>query len=230
MQTLTVDDLTFTLRHSPRRRSIEVVVERDGNLLLAAPEGCEASVLTEFVLEKRFWIYQKLARKEALARPQPEKQFVSGEGFYYLGRTYRLLIVDDQETALKLEHGRFRLRREDVPQGREILIRWYTDHAKPWVGRRVQRWSRRIGAEPTGVDVRDLGFRWGSCGKNGRLYFHWRTILLPPHIVDYILVHEIVHLLETRHTRAFWQRIERSMPDYGLRKDWLAASGYSFAV
>jgi predicted metal-dependent hydrolase len=64
------------------------------------------------------------------------------------------------------------------------------------------------------VTVQDLGYRWGSCGKGGRLYFHWRTILLPPRIVDYVVVHELVHLLEPHHTPEFWQRVERAMPDY----------------
>jgi predicted metal-dependent hydrolase len=73
--------------------------------------------------------------------------------------------------------------------------------------------------------VRDLGYRWGSCGKNDRLYFHWKSILLPPRIAEYIVVHEIAHLHERLHTHAFWQRVKRAMPDYERRKSWLAERG-----
>jgi predicted metal-dependent hydrolase len=75
------------------------------------------------------------------------------------------------------------------------------------------------------VTVQDLGYRWGSCGKGGRLFFHWRTVLLPPPIIEYVVVHELVHLVEAHHTPAFWARVERAMPGYAARKLWLAERG-----
>lgn len=229
MKTLTVGDLTFELRRSARRHSIEVTVDRGGELILKAPEGCALSVMEDFVKEKRFWIYKKLAEKEAL-RPAPNhRRYISGEGFPYLGRSYRLLLVDGSDTVegeqavpVKLERGRFKLRRRDAPQGREHMIRWYTEHAAPWLRKRIERWRLRVGAEPADVLVRDLGYRWGSCGKGEKLYFHWRAILLPPRIVEYIAVHELIHLHEPHHTPEFWTRLERAMPDFAKRKQWLA--------
>ena len=88
--------------------------------------------------------------------------------------------------------------------------------------------SGRVGVEPSGVAVRDLGHRWGSCGKGGKLYFHWRSILLPPSIVEYIVVHELVHLHEPHHTPEFWTRVERAMPDFARRKQWLAENAQRF--
>jgi len=95
--TLTVDDLRFELRRSPRRRSVQITVDRGGELLLAAPEECSFDTMEAFVREKRFWIYTKLAEKEALWAPPCEKQYVTGEGFPYLGRSSPLLLVDEQE-------------------------------------------------------------------------------------------------------------------------------------
>lgn len=71
----------------------------------------------------------------------------------------------------------------------------------------------------------DLGYRWGSCGKGGRLFFHFRTVLLPPPIIEYVVVHELVHLVEPHHNPAFWARVERAMPDFADRKQWLAEKG-----
>ncbi len=219
-ETLTVDDLNFELRWSARRRSVQITVDREGELILSAPTGCERGVMEEFVREKRFWIYKKLAEKEALRPEIIRKQYIVGEGFPYLGRSYRLLLVDEQDVAVKLERGRFKMRRADA--GRESMIRWYRDHATAWLTRRVDQFARRVDVEASGVEVRDLGYRWGSCGKSGKLYFHWRTILLPARIVEYIVVHELVHLREPHHTPEFWTRVERALPDFAQRKQWLA--------
>jgi len=228
IKTLKVDDLQFQVRWSPRRKSLQLTVDRGGELIISAPEGCAPAQLEEFVREKRFWLYTKLAEKEALRRPAPPKEFVSGEGFPYLGRSYRLLLVDKQDVPLKLERGRFKLRRDDAADGRRQFVTWYTDHARRWLPRRIDEFAPRIGVEPAGLDVRDLGFRWGSCGHDGTVYFHWTTILLPPRIVEYIVVHELAHLHERHHTPEFWQRVERTLPDYEARKRWLAENGMAF--
>lgn len=210
------------MRRSPRRRSVQVTVDRGGELVLSAPDQCSVTVMEDFVREKRFWIYTKLAEKEALRPITSRKEYVSGEGFPYLGRSYRLLLVKDQDAPVKLERGRFRMRRADAPQGRDQMVAWYGAHATPWLTKRVERLKARVGVDPSGVVVQDLGYRWGSCGKAGKLYFHWRSILLPPRIVEYIVVHELVHLREPHHTPEFWTRVERAMPDFAQRKQWLA--------
>lgn len=231
-ETLTVGDLHFEVRRSQRRRTVQVTVDRGGELMVSAPEGCGAETMADFVRAKRFWIYTKLAEKEALRDEPRPRRFVSGEGFPYLGRSYRLLLVDDdeQEAAVQLIRGRFRMRRSDAERGREAMHRWYVDHAAPWLGRRVERWVGRVEVEPSGVTVQDLGYRWGSCGKGGRLYFHWRAILLPPRLVEYVVVHELVHLVEAHHTPEFWRRLERAMPDFAERKQQLAERASRTAI
>jgi predicted metal-dependent hydrolase len=124
-----------------------------------------------------------------------------------------------------LEAGRFKLLRSDAARGREHFVAWYKAHALPWLRRRVKQYAPRIGAQPARVEVRDLGHRWGSCGQAGGLNFHWATILLPAGIVDYVVVHELAHLREPNHTPEFWTRVERVLPDYRQRKEWLAANG-----
>lgn len=105
------------------------------------------------------------------------------------------------------------------------MIEWYVARGRPWIEARVARWAPRVDVAPSGVVVQDLGYRWGSCGKGGKLYFHWKTLLLPPRIVEYVIVHELVHLHEGHHTPAFWQRLERALPDFAIRKAWLAEHG-----
>jgi predicted metal-dependent hydrolase len=222
---LHVDDLRFTIHRSARRKTMQITVERNGDLVLCAPPWVEEAKLHAFVLEKRFWIYTKLAEKDRLKRRVSWKEFVDGEGFQYLGRSHRLRLVDAQAVPLQLAAGRFCLRRDALPRAREQFIGWYSDKAKAWLANRVAEYQGRMAVEPAGVRVQDLGYRWGSCGKGGWLYFHWKTILLPPRICEYVVVHELAHLKEPHHSPALWLQVERAMPDYQRRKAWLAERG-----
>ena len=230
MTTLTLGDLHFEVRRSDRRRTLGLTVERDGSLVLSAPPNVAEARLERFAKQKRFWVYQKLAAKEALPPTLAVREYVTGEGLPYLGRSHRLQLVADLDVPVKLEGGRFKMRRAEAAHGRVTMIRWYTAHAQPWLAARVARLAGRVRVEPSAVAVQDLGFRWGSCGKGGRLYFHWQSILLPPRLVDYILAHELVHLREPHHTPDFWRAVERTMPDWEQRRRWLAEHGNEFMV
>ena len=227
--TLVIDDLTFELRRSARRKTIGITVDRGGELIVAAPEGVPLDRIEKAVRDRRFWIYGKLAIKEALLPGRREVEFVTGETLYYLGRSYRLKLVRaSKDTApLRLIGGLFMLRRDEQPRGRDHLVRWYIEHGQPWIERRTRLMADRFGASPTGVKVQDLGFRWGSCGKGG-LHFHWRVAQLPPRIVEYVIAHELVHLRQPHHTPEFWQALERAMPDFARRRAWLAEHGAEF--
>lgn len=224
---IVIDDLTFELRRSASRRTLGITVDRGGELVLHAPEAYSRQVIEETARRRQFWVYTKLAEKDLLFRRVFRKEFVSGEGFHYLGRSYRLLLVDaaDSTSPLRLHQGRFQLRRDALPRAREHFVRWYTEHGRPWIERRVGLFADRIGVAPPRVVVRDLGYRWGSCGGGGTLNFHWRTAMLPPRVVEYVVAHEMVHMVEPNHTPEFWARLERAMPDSAGRRQWLAENG-----
>lgn len=230
MTSLTLGDLQFEVRRSDRRRTLGLTVERDGSLVLSAPPDIADVRLERFAKEKRFWVYQKLAAKEALPPALPVRKYMTGEGFPYLGRSHRLQLVAEQDVPVKLEGGRFKMRRSEASHGRGEMVRWYTEHARAWITTRVARHAERSRVGPSAIAIQDLGFRWGSCGKGGRLNFHWQSILLPPRIVEYIVVHELVHMREPHHTRTFWRALERTIPDWEPRRRWLAEQGRAFMI
>ena len=169
------------------------------------------------------WVYRKLAEKDLLLSGRPEKQFVDGEGFSYLGRSHRLLITDIDDVSL--QRGRLLMLKAlvaDDTAGRR-LIDWYRHQGKRWLPNGVQPWAARTGLHPTGLDVRDLGYRWGSLSSNGRLNIHWATLQLPSSLVDYVLVH--AHVAHQQHAPKFWSVVERVMPDYERRKSDLLTAG-----
>lgn len=225
VESLTVDELVFEVRRSARRTTLQLTVDREGELLIAAPVGTAETELTRFVREKKFWLYTKLAEKQEREQPRGGREFVNGEGFPYLGRSYRLKLVDAQDVPLKLVAGRFCLRRDCVDLGREVFAFWYTRHARTWIERHLTPWTTRMGVTVTALEVRDLGFRWGSCTPQGKVLFNWKTILLPRPAVDYVMVHELAHLVVRNHSPEFWKIVERTLPDYNERRTWLAENG-----
>ena len=90
----------------------------------------------------------------------------------------------------------------------------------------MELWTgSRMGVKPTEIRVQDLGFRWGSCGKSGSVNFHWATLLFPPPVIDYVIVHELAHLVEPDHSKKFWNLVAKTLPEYEQRKAWLAERG-----
>ncbi len=229
-ETLDLDDLHFEVVRSDRRRTIGITVERDGELVMRAPTDCPTDRLAAYATEKRFWIFTKLAQKERLHAPRRTPQFVDGEGFHYLGRSHRLRLVDTAPhlPALRLDHGWFELQRDQVNDGPELFRRWYTARLATWAAPRTKPYIERLGLEVPEVAVTDLQFRWGSCSP-GRVNLNWKLAQLPPSAIDYVLVHEVAHLVHRHHTPDYWRLVERLQPDFARRKQWLAENGARFS-
>jgi predicted metal-dependent hydrolase len=229
-QTIRIAELDFTLRVSARRKTLGITVERDGSLVISSPPGIEHPRIESLVRGKLPWLHDKLAARDLLLPSPPEKEYVSGESHYYLGRSYRLLLVEETpyepgREDLRLANGRFVMQRADRDKARRLFTRWYAARAAEWIGPRLDELAPRVGAIPRGKRIIDLGNRWGSCSRSGWLYFHWRTICMPPSLVEYVVAHELVHLVERRHSRTFWDRLERLLPDFQERRRELARVG-----
>ena len=224
---LVVGDLLFKVAPPRERTTIEIVVERDASLVLKAPPAVTIERATRFVNAKRQWVYRKLIEKDALSGPPVVKRFIAGEGFAYLGRSYRLTIKPEG-TGVRLDRGRFHIPADQVDHGAEAMQRWYTEVGTKWLRKRVRPWAARLGEESVTVEVRDLGFRWGSARPTDgpqHINIHWATLQLPPTLIDYVLVHELAHLRELNHTPKFWSTVDRIMPAYETQRTTLATAG-----
>jgi len=236
MEVIAIKDLSILIKRSSRRTPAELSVERDGNVILYAPDNVGREKLEPLVLEKMLWIYRQLGRKEEELHNLPDKEFVSGEGFYYRGRKYKLKRVDDplpgqkDRNILRWQNGRFLLPRPLAPIGRETFIAWYIKRAEDWVPERVQLLQGRVGVTPVSINIRDLGFRWGSCTQSSKLFFHWRLMLLPIEQIDYLILHELVHLLEHNHSQDFYKQLRCAAPEYELHEEWLRRNGDRYCL
>ncbi len=222
---VTLDRLAIPLTRGGKSRRAQLTIERDGSLQLraAADVGCDE--LTRFLATKRDWIYRKLAEKEELQFQPAHKEIVDGEGFSYLGRNYRLKIVDGDQPRVRVDRGRLVFPGSRRNDGSAAIIDWYSRSGKTWLRPRIRDLAARVRVQPTSLEVRDLGFRWGLATADGRVRIHWATLQLRPSLVEYVIAHELVHLREAHHGPAFWQLLERVQPDYAERKSQVAAAG-----
>lgn len=226
-ESIQLEELHFAVRRSDSRATVGITVERDGSLTVAAPSEYPIDEIERIVRGKLLWVYRRLQEREPVQSKPLPKQFVSGEGFSYLGRTYRLRLVAPERgiAPLRFHQGRFLLFRGKQERGEELFSDWYALHGQRWLERRLALYIDRVGARPARVRARELGYRWGSCTKSGVININWRAVQFPPRIIDYVLVHELVHLIEPGHDPMFWRRVERILPDYQERRQWLQIHG-----
>lgn len=221
---LQLDDLRVTVEIGGTSRKARLTIEADGSLRLRAADDVATEELQYFLASKREWVYRKLTEKEVLHHEPVTKELVDGEGFLYLGRSYRLKI-DDVDGAVRLERGRLVLPRHLVETGEVSLIAWYQRCGEIWLRPRSKAWAERLRVHSGPIEVADLGHKWGSATARRRVRIHWATLQLSPPLVDYVLAHELAHLREPHHGPAFWQLLAHVMPDYEERKQDLAKRG-----
>jgi len=228
-QTMRINGLEIEVRRSPRRKTVDLIVDRFGELVINVPNTLPDEEVEAIVRRKQEWIYAKLGHKEGVLKPSGIREYVTGEGFYYLGRKYRLKLYEPDDLAeapiLSLRNSRFWMIRSAAERGRAHFVRWYTQRGESWIPGAVRTLKERVAAEPRSIAIRDLKYRWGSCNASGDVYFHWRVMLLPPKVIHYLILHELAHLHEHSHSPAFYQRLGRAAPAYREIESWLEANG-----
>jgi predicted metal-dependent hydrolase len=222
-------ELSYEIVRS-RRSTADIVIERDGRVLVRAPQDIPHQRIEDIVEAKRYWIYKNLAEWRDLNATRVLREYRNGEGFLYLGRSYRLSLVSQQKKALQLANGRFHLRRDLVDRGQSTMVKsafrdFYIARGSERIQQRVKYFAPKVGVTPKRVSVRDLGNRWAALSGAGNLAFHWKCMMAPQTIIDYIVVHELCHFHEFNHTEAFWNEVDKVLPAYRQRKEWLRRQG-----
>lgn len=216
-ETLVIDGLEFEVRRSQRRRTLGLTVDRFGELVVHAPSLAEKEELHRWVEKKLLWVHQKLLLKDDPGAPAKQLEAVSGETIAYLGHNYRLKMIAKQAQPLIFDGQWFKLRLRDRADAARHFQKWYEHAGTDWLSQRMAQWQRKVGASPKAIAVSGLGFRWASCGKDWVIRFNWQLFQLPIRLIDYVIVHELIHLAEHNHTPKFWQSVETVLPDWKAR-------------
>jgi len=208
------------------RRTLALQIAPDASLIVRAPKKVSEATIVTFVQKKIKWIlhHQKLARESY--RPSVKREFVDGEGFLYLGDRHPLFVIQDITQPLVFHEKKFLLSESFLPDAKQLFEQWYRKQAYEVIKDRVRLYAETVGLSFTRISITGARKRWGSCGPKKTLNFSWRLIMAPMKVVDYVIVHELVHLEERNHSRKFWEKVRLLFPDYQHAEKWLKANSW----
>jgi predicted metal-dependent hydrolase len=218
------------IRSKERKKTLSLRIMPDGRIVIRAPHRTPKEEIESFFQSKRDWVLKKLTEKENLptdngARP---RKFVSGEQFLYLGESYPLKIEskNGRKTALTLSWSRFILDEERAEEARVLFVKWYREEAKRLFADRVDHYSKKFNLLATNIKVTSAECRYGSCSPVNNLSFTWRLVMAPLAVIDYVIIHELVHTKVKNHSRRFWESVASVMPDYKAHREWLRKNNH----
>jgi predicted metal-dependent hydrolase len=219
-------DLVYTIKRSTKRFKLTISVERDRRVVVHAPEGMADEKIRQAVESKRQWIYEKIGHPQKYQKlpHSPGKELVNGESALYLGRQYRIEVVKTDLPGVQFAH-RFLIPGTQKEKREEALREWYIRKAKEGIIPRVKRHAGEIGVDVAEIKIVDSLYRWGSCTVKDNVNFNWRLIKAPMFVVDYVIVHELAHLIEANHTPRFWNIVRTQAPAMDKAKAWLKEHG-----
>jgi predicted metal-dependent hydrolase len=225
-------DFHYTVIRRARRKTATISVSRDNKVCIAVPKNLSRERIEEIIQRRAGWIRAKIKFNQETACLHHPKRFVSGESFLFLGENYPLRVVEGSSCGADLKEGCLSVR---VAQGLECRAReglvaihlkdWYVSKAMEKIRERVDHYGRRLEAKPLKVVIKDLKSRWGSCSSKGSLSFCWRLVMAPPEVLDYVVLHEMCHLVELNHSARFWDLVRAVMPEFKAHQDWLKVKG-----
>lgn len=225
-----VRDIDYLLLPGSDRKTTDIVIERDGAVTVRPPKHLTPKQVDELIDRKRMWIYRNLAEWKDLNSTSVVREWVNGETFLYLGRAYRLSLVSNQNEELKLVNGRFCLDRKSLESkgknaAKAAFESFYCRKGTTHIEKLLTYYAPKVGVKLTSVQIKDIGYKWGYCTNSNAVGFHWKCMMSPPKIIAYIVVHELCHIHERNHNDAFWNEVDKVMPDYLERKNWLRKYG-----
>lgn len=215
--------LDYEVVYSNRLR-LQISVERDKSVIVHAPEGTAIETIEAAIEKKKLWIYEKTRHPQKYQEAKKVREYISGTSILYLGKEYKLDFVNESLEGVRFD-GRFLLSKDHAQSAEHHLKEWFLEEARRIITPKVELNARKLGVGYNEILISNLKYRWGSCTPKNNLNYNWRLIKAPISVIDYVIVHELAHLLEANHTKRFWTIISVQLPHYLKAKEWLKSNG-----
>jgi predicted metal-dependent hydrolase len=221
--------VSYTIKRSARRRAISILVDEEG-LRVGAPWDASHGSIERLLQKHASWIVRKL--DEWQVRRAPIRSWRDGEAFMLLGQPFTLRVAADAP-AVRLDGADLVVGPSGAPAGTiaRRVHEWMRSQALACFEERVEHYRRLLGVrERPVVRLSSARTRWGSCHVSGRIHLNWRLIQVPAHLLDYVVAHEVAHLIEMNHSARFWRTVERVVPDYAALRRELRREGHRYLL
>jgi len=201
-------------------------------VVVAAPEKLSQREIMSFVEDKSEWVRKRMSLNLEKQKKYAPRRYVTGERLFCLGKEHCLVVEEGALAGVVLnsENIIVRIRPGTPVELLEQMVRrqlslWYVRLAVKKIEERVRHFTRAIGATPRSVRIKAIKSRWGSCSSGGGVNFAWQIIMAPEPILDYLVVHELCHLIHHNHSAEYWDLVQSIIPDYRERRKWLRENG-----
>lgn len=216
-------DLIDEIKRS-KRKTLSIEITKDARAVVHAPMKTSLTVIERIVREKEGWI---LAKKEEAQRRKnqcPRFSFEEGSSLTLLGAVYTLHF-DEISVNIHIQNGFLIVPLKAKGSAPDEIVSFYKKTACSYFTDRTDYFAKKIGVHYDKIRITSALTRWGSCSSKGTICYTWRLIMAPAELIDYVVVHELCHLLHMNHSASFWQSVERIMPDYYSRRIKLKGCG-----
>ena len=226
LEALTINGLQVGVERKPIKNLHLSVYPPDGRVHLSVPAGCTDERIKMYVLEKWVWISEKRRAVGEYSR-QNAREYVSGEAHYFKGGLYRLRVDEDvdarQGVYIEGDYLVLNVRHNSSCSHRaEVLSAWYKEQLTPLVEEYIAKWEEVFGVKLSSFEIRSMSAKWGTCSKaKSKAIFNVELAKKPPACVEYVVAHELAHLIERTHNADFRAILDRYFPDWRAIKDSL---------
>ena len=221
----------ININRSVKLNSISLKISKNC-IYVTAPYLLSHNKINEFLKKKLKWIKKQLFIQDNI-QPLIKKKYLNGEVYKYLGKTYNLQITKGIKYSIKIENNLLIVTVKDIKniiKVKSLINKWFHNESISYFEERTFFYAKENDLKPTSVKVREYKARWGSCSLDGNITFNWRLIMAPPKIIKYVIIHELVHLIEHNHSPKYWRHVKKLYPDFNDAKDWLIFNGKTLNV
>jgi predicted metal-dependent hydrolase len=224
-----VDNLPIKVVKS-QRKTVSIYVERDGSVSALVPEKLRDEEIKNIIITKKYLIHKHLAEWTLLNEAKVDRDFVNGQSFLYLGKNYRLSLINTETNGLEFSKGRFMLPKSKVLIANDLFKQFYKNKLVEKLPPIIKRFESKLGVKTNNFLVMELQNRWASCSPKSNIHFHWKCAMAPIDVLNYIVAHELTHLIHPNHTHEFWNELDKVMPNYTEQDNWLKRNGVKMAL
>ena len=223
--------MNILITRTKRKKTISILI-KDGNVEVKAPFNLNQKEIDSFILKKEKWIKNKILFQKSIKK-LPNKKFINGEVFKFLGKDLKLKIniSDAKKTYIKNDYIYLDLKnntknnRENIKKELELF---YRSSSEKILKEKTLIESKKMNLKVEKIKVRSYKNRWGSCSSNGDISYNWKLIMAPKKIINYVIIHELCHLIHFNHSRDYWEEVSKKLPNYRESKEWLKSNQYLF--
>ena len=215
--------IVFNVQYS-NRKTVTIAVLPDGSVQVKAPENAPIEVVREKIHKRASWILRQQQYFKSFGERTPERKFISGESHLYLGRQYLLRVAKGKPDSVKYKGRYFEIVCFSKSKAKDLMNNWYRIHAKvkfAEIAEPIIQRFQRYNVEPTTIYIQEMNNRWGSCTNGGKIILNTELIKAPRPCIEYVIIHELCHLIHRNHTKAFYEVLSVEMPDWERWKNKL---------